>query len=257
MVSQQFLSEISLLIDNDIRIYSIENSIIEILFYEKIIDRSVYYFLKFSKENVKNLYIKNILKNKDYNFIINNKIKYLNNKFIYKNNIKEENIIEIFDSNIILKNCVIKDTNIDLFKYELKDQYSNFININSIRIYSLTNLLGTKLKVIGLEEENIKKHYNFMIKFISNAINILNSNGAMPSIQYIKDFYNRYINRMLPVEFYRGFNQSSSYVISFKNSKYEIFDFPTDGIKSLDISFNKYIIQQVFSLVVRLSFKIL
>ena len=81
MVTQPWLTNLSLLIDYDIRIYKIQDAVIEILFNEKIIDRKVYYFLKNNTEENKRNYSVNVMKNPDIQNLVMNIIKDANSKF--------------------------------------------------------------------------------------------------------------------------------------------------------------------------------
>lgn len=255
MVTQPYLTNLSLLVDHDIRFYRIRDAVIEILFNEKIIDRKVYYFLKNNTEEIKRNYSENVLKEPNIQALVYNIIKDTNSKFLAVNNIQLPDILEIDASNIIVKNRLAKVTRIGYLEYILEDQFSNFININSIRIYSMVDMLGTKIKIKGIDQYQVHKHFDFMINAITQALNTLNTSGPLPALQFVRQLYNDYISYKLPVEYYRAFNLSSSFVIVYGNSRYEIFDAAEDDKLSLDISYNKNIIQQLFSLLVQLSFK--
>ena len=255
MVTQPYLTNLSLLVDYDIRFYNIRDAVIEILFNEKIIDRKVYYFLKNNTEEIKRNYSENVLKDPNIQALVCNIIKDTNSKFLAVNNIQLPDVLEIDASNIIVKNRLAKVTRIGYLEYILEDQFSNFININSIRIYSMVDMLGTKIKIKGIDQYQVHKHFDFMINAITQALNTLNTSGPLPALQFVRQLYNDYINYKLPVEYYRAFNLSSSFVIVYGNSRYEIFDATEDDKLSLDISYNKNIIQQLFSLLVQLSFK--
>lgn len=255
MVTQPYLTNLSLLVDHDIRFYKIRDAVIEILFNEKIIDRKVYYFLKNNTEEIKRNYSENVLKEPNIQALVYNIIKDANSKFLAVNNIQLPDVLEIDASNIIVKNRLAKVTRIGYLEYILEDQFSNFININSIRIYSMVDMLGTKIKIKGIDQYQVHKHFDFMINAITQALNTLNTSGPLPTLQFVRQLYNDYISYKLPVEYYRAFNLSSSFVIVYGNSRYEIFDATEDDKLSLDISYNKNIIQQLFSLLVQLSFK--
>lgn len=255
MVTQPYLTNLSLLVDYDIRIYTIHDAVLEILFNEKIIDRKVYYFLKNNTEEIKRNYSENVLKNPNIQTLVYNIIKDANSKFLAVNNIQLPDVLEIDASNIIVKNRLAKVTRIGYLEYILEDQFSNFININSIRIYSMVDMLGTKIKINGIDRYRVQKHFDFMINAITQALNTLNTSGPLPALQFVRQLYNDYNSYKLPVEYYRAFNLSSSFVIVYGNSRYEIFDATEDDKMSLDISYNKNIIQQLFSLLVQLSFK--
>lgn len=255
MVTQPYLTNLSLLVDYDIRFYKIRDAVIEILFNEKIIDRKVYYFLKNNTEEIKRNYSENVLKEPNIQALVYNIIKDSNSKFLAVNNIQLPDVLEIDASNIIVKNRLAKVTRIGYLEYILEDQFSNFININSIRIYSMVDILGTKIKIKGIDQYQVHKHFDFMINAITQALNTLNTSGPLPALQFVRQLYNDYISYKLPVEYYRAFNLSSSFVIIYGNSRYEIFDATEDDKLSLDISYNKNIIQQLFSLLVQLSFK--
>ena len=255
MVTQLYLTNLSLLVDYDIRFYKIRDAVIEILFNEKIIDRKVYYFLKNNTEEIKRNYSENVLKDPNIQALVYNIIKDTNSKFLAVNNIQLPDVLEIDASNIIVKNRLAKVTRIGYLEYILEDQFSNFININSIRIYSMVDMLGTKIKIKGIDQYQVHKHFDFMINAITQALNTLNTSGPLPALQFVRQLYNDYISYKLPVEYYRAFNLSSSFVIVYGNSRYEIFDATEDDKLSLDISYNKNIIQQLFSLLVQLSFK--
>ena len=255
MVTQPYLTNLSLLVDYDIRIYKIRDAVLEVLFNEKIIDRKVYYFLKNNTEEIKRNYSENVLKEPNIQALVYNIIKDANSKFLAVNNIQLPDVLEIDASNIIVKNRLAKVTRIAYLEYILEDQFSNFININSIRIYSMVDMLGTKIKIKGIDQYQVHKHFDFMINAITQALNTLNTSGPLPALQFVRQLYNDYISYKLPVEYYRAFNLSSSFVIVYGNSRYEIFDATEDDKLSLDISYNKNIIQQLFSLLVQLSFK--
>ena len=252
-MEQPFITDASLLIDYDIMSYRMMTPEIEILRQNKIISPSTYYFLKTSNSDIYNSFISDIYTNRTLRSLVINAIKDTNNKFLVANNILDTNVLEITGNNIIIKDSLPKVARIDQIEFILENQFSNFINIESIRLYSINDMLGYKYMVHGFTQYQVQLHQK-MIDVILQAITILSTNGAMPALQFIRQLYNDYINYKLPVEYYRAFNLSSSY--SFKSNlyKYNVFYVDEKDKTSLDISYNKRVIEKLFSIFVQLSF---
>lgn len=253
-MEQPFITDLSLLIDYDIRVFKIKDAVIEILMQKEIISRSAYYFLKVTNEDTRSLFISGVLKNKNLNKLISNQIKETNNQFLIANNLQSTDILEIDEDNIILKNRIPKVTKLGQLEYEFIDHFSNFINIDSIRIYTIEDMLGNKIKVNGFNNCQQEQLHSAMINAIIQSISILSSNGAMPALQFIRQLYNDYNSYKLPIEYYRAFNLNSSFTIKSGIYSYEVFSVSEKDKTSLDISYNRKVIEKLFSIIVQLSF---
>lgn len=253
-MEQPFVTDLALLIDYDIRVYKIKDPVIEILYQNKIISQKAYYYLKTSKENIRKSFILDALKNQKIKTLMNNIIKDTNNRFLIINGIKDIDVLEMDENNIIVKNSIPKVTKIGQLEYENTENFSNFINIDSIRVYTIEDMLGSRIKVNGFNNCQQEQLHSAMLNTITQALTILTSNGAMPALQFIRQLYNDYMSYKLPIEYYRAFNLSSSFTVQYGIYKYNVFTVSEADKTSLDISYNKKIIEKLFSIIVQLSF---
>ena len=132
-------------------------------------------------------------------------------------------------------------------EFVLKNRFSYYINFNIHNIlffFSLGDDNGYDVDIKGIGNEKLFLHEKF-ISAICSILVTYEYAGKQSAIDELKEFYNRYINKELDVEYYREFNSFSGYRIS---TNYETFisnnPFPMDHI---DINFNLNLLRTLYS----------
>lgn len=113
-------------------------------------------------------------------------------------------------------------------------------------IFYWTSLDGNmNLEVKGISDQNkLILHQNYMLSFIGSVLLTYERAGTIDAIHLIQDFYNDYIQRKLPIEFYRELNGRSLY----KVVNYGYFLEDIDDINIIDISYNGNVIRELWKL---------
>jgi hypothetical protein len=105
---------------------------------------------------------------------------------------------------------------------------------------------GYDITVKGIKDELLQFHQP-MLGFICETISYVLAADKKSTLLKFKDFYQQYLNRELPIEFYREFNAGSSFRImnsdigsQFIDEKYKNY---------IDISFNNYILRYLYHII--------
>lgn len=100
--------------------------------------------------------------------------------------------------------------------------------------------------VKGIKDEMLQFHQP-ILEFICETISYVLGSDKKSTLIKFKDFYQQYLNRELPVEYYREFNAGSSFRVinstigtQFIDEKYKQF---------LDISFNNYVLRHIYHII--------
>ena len=171
--------------------------------------------------------------------------------------------IQLFEANNILPNEVVRISNdavyinrssdLSVFKFgdyiEFKQKMiaDNAIKLSSTLIifyWNNTNGLNLEVKGIG-DKQKALEHQQYMLSFIASVLLTYERAGTLDAIHLIEDFYNDYINRKLPKQFYKELNSFSMYKII--NSGYYLLDI--DDINLLDISYNGNLIRELWKII--------
>lgn len=177
--------------------------------------------------------------------------------FFENNNLEDSDILSIKNDAIFIINKIPKYTCFDNIEFINKNTYSSFIKIlKNIEIYFKSDMINNifQFDVKGINDELLKLHENYMCFWISSILYNIELGDLEIVIKDIKNFYNDYVSRSLPIEYYRSFDSISQYNIILNGTRYLLNSINDKYIDNIDISTNLYIIRQLFGYVTEIHF---
>lgn len=172
--------------------------------------------------------------------------------------------LQLFEANNIQPNEVIRIANDAVYvnrPYNLAvTKFGNFIEFKqkmvaetaiklspTLVIFCWSDINGLNIELKGISNEAIKQeHSNYILGFIGSVLLTYERAGTVDAIHLIEDFYNDYINRRLPVQFYKELTPKSLYKII--NGPYYISDPP--DVNMIDISYNGNLIRELWKILI-------
>lgn len=169
-------------------------------------------------------------------------------KFLESNNIDDSEILSIKNDAIFTINKIASNTKFDNIDFVLKNNYSSYMRFGSIEVYFKSNMVNNQfdLDVKGINDITLKLHEKYMCTWLANTLYDIEVGDLDIVIQDLQKFYNDYINRRLPLGFYRSFDSSSCYYISYGDVNYMIRDIDVSEIQSININVNLEIIRTMY-----------
>lgn len=162
----------------------------------------------------------------------------LNNWLNFDDIVRIANDAIFINSTIPLKYCQFNH-----IIYRPKRKINIMVNINNILIYIWKSDNGIEADVSGLGKASIY-HRDYLLTIIVSVFWILYSSSIENAMEYFLDMYKQYIERKLPIKYYREFNSYSLYTI--KGTNFKISD--AKNIDDIDISYNLNILREVYSI---------
>ena len=193
------------------------------------------------------IYVGNMMKNHPevYHTIRDGMIEYIQ-KLITANHIKEDEIVRIANDAICINRMTdLTETQFDHVLFRPKLTASNMININRVLVFSNYDNNQIDIETKGLGDLGSQLHQNYMLKFIANVIYLFERVSMEDAISSVTQFYADYVNRSLPMEYYRTFDSIPSYQVM--NSQYMISGTPS-SMNEINISYNLNIIRELYSI---------
>lgn len=225
--------------------YDIEKANISILYSKGIISKEYYDKLYHAYKLQRQIAIGNLQKqNSEITHILQKGIIEAKKELFELNDIDPGKVLSIKNDAVFLIGKILNITSVlnDNVKFILKNSYNSFVRLSGIEVYYMYN------RTTGNEAYSIKGlgkseylHEEYMIDFILFILSSIQTESIESTIGYIKDFYNQYINRNLPIGYYREFNSSSKYIIG-EYAVNDIID-TIDNKNKLNISYNANILK--------------
>lgn len=173
--------------------------------------------------------------------------------FIVSNNIQDDEIVSIKKDSLF----ITKQANVTKFghvNFTLRNTYSIMVKIHKLEVYYNINPMSFEhsIDIKGIKNEVLIKHESTYIHLLCEILYLICNNRPEDAIRYMKNFVIDYDNLILPIEFYREFNQQSLYRVSSVNSAYYIDDAIGLNSCNLDISYNRQFNRELMKLITSL-----
>ena len=181
-------------------------------------------------------------------------IKIAKRNFFIANDIKDENVLAIKNDAILLINQIPKYTVFDNIEFANKSTYTSFMNLNKIKFYYMNDRMNSNeiLDIDGISDIKQIVHSNYMLEFIKEVFDILETESVANALELINIFYNQYVSLSLDLEYYRELNSQSLYRLKDINSiiyGYCVETLNSKDKKYLDISYNLNLIRTIYQLI--------
>lgn len=190
--------------------------------------------------------------NKVYNTISSGIIEAKKNLFI-QNDLEDNEIVRIAnDAVFVMRAMLLQHTDFGMMKFIPKGRYTTFVNLGNIVILFSSAMDDLNIDVIGIGDEELKYHSNFMLEFIANLLLLVETNTIDAVISFFSKFYSLYVDRKLSIRYYRELNSSSMYTIKQtpKKMSYQISFLEENDKDKVDISYNANILRELYSIIV-------
>lgn len=175
------------------------------------------------------------------------------------NNIANHEVLEIRNDAVFVINRDLEHMKFDIFDFKLKNLYQSyaFINKQLSIYYAFDSIHGVDMiDIKGIKDEKLEIFRSNFIQFLCDVFYKLQCETIESTLEFITDFYQRYVKLELPKEFYREFNSFQSYKICSNNVGFEygMNDIREEDKKYLKIDYNQYIIRVLFKYISELYF---
>ena len=255
-----YTADISYLTNIFITEYDIAKCNINILYTKDIIDKETYDYLFNSERMLRQTYVGKLQKDdQKVARVLKDGIIEAKKMFFEANGIEDKDILSIKNDAVFIINKKPKITKFGLIEFKTKGLYTSFFKFRSMEIYYYYNNMNKVeyIEVKGISEENLVKHEGYFLQLLKDVFYSIQVNGPEITLRMIKDFYMEYINKTLPIEYYRNFDVSSNYHYicnTIINTGFEAEFVPESNKNSIDITYNLSILMQLQRYVISMYF---
>lgn len=256
---KNYLLDIDYLIATTISEYDIRKANISILYSEGVIDKQYYDYLYSADRMTRQVEVGYMIKNnKEVGDILSQGIAKYRKAFFNANNLLDNDILSIKNDAIFVMKKKPQITTFGNIEFVNKNNYSSFIKIlRHKEIYFRSDMVNQSMviDIKGISDENLEKHKDYMLRVIGDIIYFIEVGDIKSGLNYLKDFYNQYISRTLPIEYYRNFDEESKYVITVGTGCYKMDTCLNNKIKEvIDISCNVNVIRDLYGILINIYF---
>ena len=235
--------------------YDIKSANISIMLDKGIIQKDYYNYLSNLPKNIREKEV-GLLEQKDislYDQIKNAIIEY-KLKLAEANDIKSYEIVRVANDAVYINRPIaFKYTDFGLIHFKISSPCNVYLKIYDIKLFIKIPVNGDEMSidVKGINDNNLYLH-NKMIEAIVTVVFLIERSGSKDAIQFLSNLINNYICKNLDIEYYREFNNDSSYRIRSNRSYMLLLDVDSSYINNIDINYNLYILRELWSIVLEL-----
>ena len=247
---QNYLVDIPYLISNHIYEYDISKANINVLYALGEITKEYYDVLNDMTKLQREIDVGYMLRDyKDLSDKLKDGIAYFRKQLFEKNNLEDRDILAIKNDAIFVINKQLKYTTFGNVEFVLKNRYSIFLKLSKhLEIYFESDMVnGTiSLDVKGIKDDKLELHHKYMASVIADVLYYMETKDINSGLTYLSEVYNAYVDKKLPIGYYRNFNAESKYIIRIGNSVYEM-DYCTESMfNNIDIGCNLEILRNLY-----------
>lgn len=127
--------------------------------------------------------------------------------FFELNQIEYTDVLSIKkDAIFMLKECPYEHIGSHIYFRE-KNQYSSYIHLGKLELYYNPYTLDVK----GISDDRLLFHEDYMIKFLKQFFQKMETTDIPTTISFLRRFIDKYKKRELEIGYYREFNNKSKY----------------------------------------------
>ena len=128
-----------------------------------------------------------------------------------------------------------------------KNIYTSFFTFEKLLIFLNTYSEDFIVDVIGINNDLLPLHEKFL-SIICETVQVKELGDTKTALRIFNDYYNKFINRQLPVEYYREFNDISQYRIDTAFGSFYLDRLPgKEEFSSISIDTNLFILRTLYS----------
>ena len=112
------------------------------------------------------------------------------------------------------------------------------------------------IEVKGIKDEKLIYHKDYFLKFLADISYNLQRSSIEETINRCNEFLEDYLNRRLEIGYYREFNSTSEFRITFQqlNKSYITPELGQGDVENLDINFNLRVLRDLIKVVDQIYF---
>lgn len=262
---------------------SIESSLWKVLNYKTSIKYLINTYIReydLSKANINALLYTNRISQEEYNRFLNMDKKnreisiglmIRNDRSIYKdiqkgiieakrklflnNSIDNFEVVSIKNDAVFIHGRALQFTQFSPFDFKLKNEYTIYLQLQELEVYygdtidQYTGEILTNLDIKGIGNSTLLIHQNGMLDLICEACYRLQREKIEDTMSWVIQIYDKFINRQLPKEYYRNFDNNSMYKIHTFTRVASLVDIDDSMIQYLDINRNLLILRDLVSII--------
>lgn len=244
------------LINYNIIEFDLEKANISALYEEKYFNKNEYeYYYNLPKQDREVLIGKLIKTKPEIYQIIQAGIINAKRMFFESNNIQIQNILYIDNDSITLAydqkdnlNFITKFSNI--YNFKCKNIYTSFLRLYGIDFLYFNNNIKELYRLKNCNQELlINNHKNGFLDLLLTILYSGQFDKLSNTICFISNIYKQYVNKSLPIIYYKEFNNISKYkILSGSNSitYYINNDIDQYYLKNINITYNASILQLLY-----------
>lgn len=231
--------------------YDLSKANISSLRQQNIIDDELYQKLYSADRMYRQVYVGNMIRDdKEIGKLIKKGIIEAKKQFFDINNIEDWEILSIKNDAIFVIGRQMNGSISQFYNFRLANTYTIFMQLVDLELYYYDRFgpdgqLDINIDIKGINDDLLPLHENGIMQIIVDTCIDIQRNTARESISKLSKLYMDYINRRLPLEYYREFDYNSKYTVVSKFSVFK-FDYITkDHLPYIDINRNLSIIRSL------------
>ena len=143
------------------------------------------------------------------------------NMMLTNNNVSEDRILSVKRDAVFITGPCPGQLIINPFiKFKAKHSYTSFIKIGSIEVYAVPKRSIVDIK--GIPNERIDRHKDGIIRLVLDFLRYIEIDNANEAAETLQQFRDDYLQRKLPINFYREFNAMSLYAVKAGGHIYQL-----------------------------------
>ena len=255
----EYTADISYLNNIFITEYDISKCNINVLYTKGIIDENTYDFLYNSKRMVRQTYVGKLQKDITVVKALQSGIIEAKRMLFEANDLDDRDILAIKNDAVFVINKRLLHTKFGLIEFLPKGVYTSFYKFRNLEVYYYYNNINKNeyIEVKGISDINLAKHEGYFLQLLQDIFYSLQTSGPEIAIRMLKEYYNEYIMKKLPIEHYRKFDADSNYHLlcnTVINTGFSADYLGQNNIDIVDISYNLSILIQLQKYIVSMYF---
>lgn len=263
----EYVTDRLLISSSSIYEYDIRQANINMMYAYGLLEEQRYKELQVVDKIVREKYV-GLVEKKDndtgkpkYTFnIIQNGIKTAKRLLLETNVIEDDEIVRIANDAVYVNRAVpLKYTRFDLnnngrfVEFINKGHFTSMLSLPSsvVVFFAISSNDDYIVDVKGINENLLESHQAFL-SFICDMLMMKERVDTGTMMRRFNEFYTLYINKQLPIEYYREFRSNSSYRLTIQ--QYGPFDLSPQidaDLRYVDISYNLYILRVLYAELLR------
>ena len=238
-------------VSGNIREYDIKAANINILLQKNVINQAQYDYLNNLPKVYREIDVGN-MERRDiavYN-TISDGIREAKFKLLSENDVNPFSVVRVANDAIYINSSVeLSKLQFDKVTFVKKKEFNVMVNLNGILVF--ISLFGENydVEVIGINDNLLFAHEKF-IGFICDLVYRIERVGYKDAVEFYQDFYDKYINHKLDLEYYREFNTNSCYT-TMGALKFGLWSI--DSLDNIDTGYNLYLLRQLWIILLQMA----